>query len=148
MVYQQTSAPESGKALVRRVIEQVWNEGDSEALEASVQPGFLRHHERNRDADLHGVDAFRDWVMAVRRALPDLRLSVEQILCENDKVMVHLQGAGTHRGTLGGMTATGTPLVFTSTAILRIADGRVAEAWVITDTLGILQQLGVVGRPG
>jgi predicted ester cyclase len=140
---------EDNKALVRRVVEEIGNGGKMELLGELVLPGFIRHHERNRDADLHGADAFRDWILAVRGALPDLRLSIEQMLGEDDRVMVHLRGTGTHRGgTLKGVAATGTPLAFTATAILRVAGGRLAEAWVIADTLGILQQLGAVRRLG
>lgn len=142
------SLVEANKALVRRVVEEIGNNGRMALLDELVLPGFVRHHERNRDADLHGADAFGGWVLAARAALPDLKLSIERILAENDKVMVHLRGTGTHRGTLKGVAATGIPLAFTATAIVRIAGGRLAEAWVIADTLGILQQLGAVRRPG
>lgn len=142
------SLVEANKALVRRLVEEIGNNGKMELLGELVLPGFIRHHERNRDADLHGADAFRGWVLAVRGALPDLKLSIERIMAENDRVMVHLRGTGTHRGTLKGVAATGIPLAFTATAILRLAGGRLAEAWVIADTLGILQQLGAVRRLG
>lgn len=143
-----SSLVEDNKTLVRHLIEHVWNNGDMEFLGRLVLPGFIRHHERNRDADLHGVDAFRNWVHAVREALPDLHLLIEQILGENDKVMLFLRGSGTYAGTLKGVATAGARLTFTATAIVRIAGGRLAEAWVIADTLGILQQLGAVSRPG
>jgi len=143
-----SSLVEDNKALVRRVIEQVWNNGEMELLGELVLSGFIRHHERNRDADMHGLDAFRAWVLAVRAVLPDLRLSIEHILGENDKVMLYLRGAGTHGGTFKGVAAMGAQITFTTTAIVRVAGGRLAEAWVIADTLGILQQLGAVRRPG
>lgn len=142
------SLGEGNKALVQRAIGEIWNDGNVEAVGELVRPDFVRHHERNRDADLHGTDALRGWVLAVREALPDLRFSIEQIVGEDDKVMVHVEGAGTHRGTLKGVAPTGARLTFTATAIVRVAGGRLAEAWVIADTLGILQRLGAVRQLG
>jgi predicted ester cyclase len=143
-----SSLVEGNKALVRRVIEQVWNNGDMTPLGELMQPGFIHHHERNRDADLHGIEALRSRVLALRKAVPDLRLAIDRIFGENDKVMVHLRGTGTYAGPSRDVATTGTPLTFTATGIVRVADGRLAEAWVITDTLGILQQLGAVQRFG
>jgi predicted ester cyclase len=140
---------ESNKALVRRLVDHVGNDGTVELLDDLVSPGFVHHHERNRDADMHGVEVLRDWNLAVRGTLPDLHLTILQILGENDRVMFHLGGTGTYgKAPGGGGTLAGVKLTFTATAVVRVADGRLAEAWVIADTLGILEQLGIVRRPG
>jgi steroid delta-isomerase-like uncharacterized protein len=137
---------EKNKAVVLCCIEELWNCGDLGRIDELVDPSFIRHHERNQDGDFHGRDGFRAWLCSVREALPDMHLEIVRMFGENDRVMVHLRGHGTHRGALKGVIANGTALTFTATSLLRIADGKVAECWVIADTLGLLQQVGAVAR--
>ena len=137
---------DSNKSVVLRCIEELWNGGQVEFIDELVHPNLIRHHERDQDADLRGRNGIRTWLETVRAALPDIKLEVEQSFGENDRVMVHVRGHGTHRGTLKGIPATGTTVTFTATSLLRIADGMIAECWFIADTLGILRQLGAVPR--
>ena len=51
-------------------------------------------------------------------------------------------GAGTHGGEFLGVAATGRRVEFTSTAVLRVRDGLIAEAWDEMDSGAILAQLG------
>ncbi len=136
------------KDLVRRGIDSLWNEADAAQVESFIHESFLRHHERDQDADLRGRDGFRAWLAAAQAAVPGMHLDIVQMFGEDDRVMVHLSGQGTHAGPLMGVAATGTPLTWTATAIVRIADGLVAECWCIADTLGLLQQIGAVRRLG
>ena len=141
-----SSVVEESKALISRFIEEIWNQGNVDGLDKFVVPTLVCHHPRNRDADLLGIESFRQWTLEVRRAFPDIRLSVEQIFGEGDKIVIHLRGAETYAGTSPGVTASGKLVNFTVTGIARLASGRLAEAWIIADDLGILQQLGVVRR--
>lgn len=136
------------KDLVRRCVEQVWNGGRAELIPNLVHPSFRRHHERDPDRDVYGQEGFSAWVDGVRTALPDLSLAILLLFAENDRVMWHLRGTATHRGELGGVPATGTMLNFTVTGVARIAEGKIAECWMIPDTLGIGQQLGVIPSLG
>jgi predicted SnoaL-like aldol condensation-catalyzing enzyme len=133
-------ALERNKDLVRRTIDVLWNEGQVERAGEFLHPAVRRHHERNPDADLHGPDAVRAALADLRGRVPDSRLEVVRLFAEGDRVMVYLSGEGTDTG--------GTVLTFTVTAIVRIADGLIAEIWLIADTLGLLQQLGAVRRFG
>ena len=81
-----------------------------------------------------------------RQAFPDLRLTIEQIFGEADRVMAYVRGRATHNGEFIGIPATGSAIEWTATALIRVADSKIAECWVIADTLGILQQLGVIQR--
>jgi len=132
------------KELVRRCVEEVWNGSRTEVIAEIMHPSFRRHHERNPDFDSYGQDGCEAWVKAARAALPDLHLAVELLFAEDDRVMLHLLGTGTHRGDLYGLPASGTPLRFTVTAVVRLAEGKIAECWAIPDELGIRQQLGAV----
>jgi predicted SnoaL-like aldol condensation-catalyzing enzyme len=131
---------ERNKELVRRCIEVLWNEGKVERAGEFLHSAVRRHHDRNPDGDLYGVDAVRESLAGLRARVPDSRLDVVRLFAEGDRVMVYLSGGGTDAG--------GTALSFTVTAIVRIADGLIAEIWLIADTLGLLQQLGAVRRFG
>lgn len=139
---------EENKNIVRRCIEQLWNEGKTELIAELIHPNFIRHHERNRDDDIHGLEGFRAWFTQTRQSLSNLQLTIEKIFAENDRVMTHLQGRGIHKGDLKGMTAADTELTWTTTALFRIADGKITECWLISDTLGVLQRLGVIAAIG
>ncbi len=140
-------ALERNKDLVRRTVEVLWNEGALDRAGEFFHPAVRRHHERNPDADLHGLDAVRAALAALRGRVPDSRLEVVRLFAEGDRVMVYLAGQGTPGGA-GADPAAVTALTFTVTAIVRIADGLIAEIWLIADTLGLLQQLGTVRRFG
>lgn len=133
-------ALEPNKDLVRRAVEVLWNEGALERAGEFLHAAVRRHHERNPDADVHGLDAVRAALAGLRGRAPDSRLEVVRLFAEADRVMVYLSGQGTDAG--------GTVLGFTVTAIVRIADGLIAEIWLIADTLGLLQQSGAVRRFG
>jgi predicted ester cyclase len=133
-------ALERNKDLVRRSIDVLWNEGKVERAGEFLHASVRRHHERNPDADLHGLDAALAALAELRAQAPDSRLEVVRLFAEADRVMVYLSGEGTD--------ASGTVLRFSVTAIVRIADALIAEIWLIADTLGLLQQSGAVRRFG
>jgi predicted ester cyclase len=86
-------------------------------------------------------------VGALRAALPDLQVTVEDLLAEGDKVALRLRGRGTHRGPFAGVAPTGRPVALTSMELLRLAGGKLVEHWDEFDTLGVLQQLGAIPAP-
>ena len=135
---------EANKWVVERCVADVWNNGKMDVVAELVHPNFIRHHERNQDEDLHGLDGFRQWVSRTRQALPDLRFTVEQMLAEADRVMAYVRGRATHTGALQGGSATETEIEWTVTTLVRLADGKIVECWAIADTLGILQRLGQI----
>jgi steroid delta-isomerase-like uncharacterized protein len=81
------------------------------------------------------------------QAFPDLTLTVEDIIAEGDKVVVKFMGRGTHQGDLGGIPATGVKTEASGIEIYHFKDGRIVEVWEISDTLGIMQQLGMELKP-
>lgn len=123
------------KALVAGCIDIVLNQGKLVRAAEFFHANIRRHHERNPDADLHGLEAVRDRLADLRRVEPDSQVEIVRMFGERDRVMVHLRSRGGTRP-------------WTATALARIADGRIAEIWLIADTLGLLQQQGVVRRFG
>lgn len=137
---------DQNKSVVRRCFEDVWSNGNLDAVADLVHPNFIRHHERNQDQDLHGIEGFRRWVVQTRDALSGLRFTVELVFAEGDRVMAHARARATHAGELEGVAATGAEVDYTVTTLVRLADGKIVECWVIADEFGVLQQLGAAPR--
>jgi len=81
-------------------------------------------------------------------AFPDLHFTVEDFIAEGDKVVARLTVRGTQQGIFMGIPPTGKHATVTAIDINRMAGGKSVEHWLNMDTLGLLQQLGVIPAPG
>lgn len=79
-----------------------------------------------------------------RSAFPDLHITVEDMIQENDKVVTRFVIQRTHRGELMGIHASGKKFKMSGISIIRFVRGKGIEEWIEEDTLGLLRQLGVV----
>lgn len=134
---------ESNKALARRLMEEAFNAGNMNVVDELVAAGYVNHDAAAPETTV-GPEAAKASVAGYRAAFPDLRITVEDQIADDDRVATRWSATGTHRGELMGMTPTGKQSTVTGITIDRIVDGRIAESWTNWDTLGMLQQLGVV----
>lgn len=135
---------EANKAIVRRAYD-FWNTGDASAIDQLFAPDLVMHL-RGR-SDVAGLDAYWRYLTAFRDAFPDQRWTLEDEIAEGDKVAVLWTLRGTHRGELMGIPPTGKGVTVTGMSVFRIAGGKLAENWVQSDVLGLLQQLGAIPAP-
>jgi predicted ester cyclase len=77
-------------------------------------------------------------------AFPDLHVSIDKMVTENDHVVVFLNWNGTHKGEFQGMPATNNPITIKTAHIFEIEDGMIAEQWETSDTLDLLAKTGVI----
>jgi steroid delta-isomerase-like uncharacterized protein len=131
------------KAIARRLLEEAFNSGNLDVVDELISPEFV-NHDAARPEPAVGIEAAKASIRGYRDAFPDLRLTIEQQLAEGEYVTTRWTGRGTHQGDLMGMSATGKQATVTGITIDRIVDGRFVESWTNWDTLGLLQQLGVV----
>jgi steroid delta-isomerase-like uncharacterized protein len=134
---------ESNKALSRRLLEEAFNAGNVDVVDELVSPDFVNHDAALPEAMI-GPDAAKGSITAYRTAFPDLRLTIEEQIAADTGVATRWSAKGTHQGELMGIPATGKQATVTGITIDRIVDDRIAESWTNWDTLGLLQQLGVV----
>jgi steroid delta-isomerase-like uncharacterized protein len=95
-----------------------------------------------------GAEGVREVVNMFRSAMPDLKVVIEDMIAEGDKVVVRYTLEGTHEGELFGVAPTGRRLSIKSIAVERVSEGKLREHWRITDSLDMMQQLGVVPESG
>jgi steroid delta-isomerase-like uncharacterized protein len=133
------------KELSRRFTE-LFSTGD-EALADEILSPDLVFHGTAGDGELRGIDAMKRLVAGYRRAFPDAHSTVEDQIAEDDKVVTRWRARGSHRGQLGPIAVTNREFAMDGITIERIADGRIAEAWVVRDELGLLGHLGALPEP-
>jgi steroid delta-isomerase-like uncharacterized protein len=134
------------KALIRRLFEEVWNQGNLTVIDELFAPSYVRYDPAAPEAK--GLAGFKQLVVMLRTAFPDLHFTVEEVIAEGDKVMSRALLRGTHRGEYLGIAPTGKPVAVMGMVVVRIAQGKFQEGWLMMDNLGLLQQLGVVPPVG
>ena len=125
---------EANKDLIRRQLEEVWNQHDAGKLanywgEETLAKITQTHQEMSK-------------------AFPDMHFTINDLIAEGDKVVLHATISGTHTGALQSLPPTEKNIQFEAMRIYRIAEGKVVETHVIADILGLLQQLGVAPGSG
>lgn len=137
---------EAHKQLVREFVAAI-NAQDWRRFDELVAPGFVRHSSTFGQSQITNRDRFRDYLIAEFRTFPDATESINFLVAEADKVVVHSHCHATQQGPIGSLLATGRILSADFISIYRIADGRIVEAWVEWDALNGLIQLGHLTPP-
>jgi steroid delta-isomerase-like uncharacterized protein len=78
---------------------------------------------------------------------PDMHWAVSEQIAEGDKVVTRFTWTGTHRDTFLGIPATGKRVEVKGVVIDRLEAGKMADSRILMDTLGLMQQLGVIPAP-
>jgi len=137
---------EDNKALDRRGFEEVWNKGNLAVIDELNDENVVTHNPPG--PPMQGTEAFKQFVQMYRSAFPDAQMTIEDQIAEGDKVVTRWTARGTHKGELMGIPATGKQVTVTGITFSRWANGKAVESWSNFDTLGMLQQLGVVPSMG
>jgi steroid delta-isomerase-like uncharacterized protein len=140
---------EENEALVRRYFEEIWNEGNLELIDELFTTNFVRHGPVGTEGgEVRGLEGFKDLVSSYRSGLPDLRIPIEDLIAEGDRVVTRWTAYGTHQGELLGNAPTGNQATVTGILVDRVSGGKIEEEWVAYDTLHFLRQIGAGTVPG
>ncbi len=133
---------EMNKTVVRRYIEEVINTGDVDNLAAFISPDYVELYQNT----VHpiGLEGAKEHVFGVRRAFPDLHVTVEQQIGEGNWVVTRITARGTHQGEWLGMAPTGRLLEFTSVNIDKVIDGRIVEHGGAANLFAPLLEAGAI----
>lgn len=134
-----------GKELVRRIFDEVINQGNLDAIDEFMTEDYVDHGPMG---DVPGREAFKEVVSRFRAAVPDLRCEVEQLIQEGDTLGWVVHTTGTHSGDQLGFPATNKSFETLSANIGRMRDGRAAEHWAEQGMFPMLMQLGVLPPMG
>jgi steroid delta-isomerase-like uncharacterized protein len=135
------------KALERRFFEE-WNKGKAAAMKVideTCTTNMVWHDVTGQD--IRGLKDFKQSMSEFYDAFPDNHFTIDDMIAEGDKVVERYKITGTHKGEFMGIPPTNKKITLWAIEIDRFAGGKFVEGWISFDTLGMMQQLGVVPTP-
>lgn len=136
---------EQNKSIVRRWVDEGWNQGKLSVIDQLYAPDFTQHEPPPEM--VKSSEALKQYVSTYLNAFPDLHFTIDDLVAEGDKVVWRFTSKGTHQGNFMGLPPTGKTSIVTGMVLFRLENSRIVEAYVNIDTLGLLQQLGIIPMP-
>lgn len=134
---------EENKQLIRRWFDEVWNNGRDEVIEELFDENGIAHGLGDDPAHpIKGPSGYRPFYATFRQAFPNIMVVVEDVISEGDKVVARCSVRAKHEGEFLGRAATQAPVEFTGITIVRIANGKIVEAWNNFDFMTMYRQVG------
>ena len=137
---------EENKAIMRRYFS-VFEQGNIDLLDELLAPDYVNHTPATPDLPT-GPEGVKGVVSMFRSGMPDLKVLIEDMIAEGDKVATRYTLEGTHEGELFGVPPTGQRLSIKSFTVEQVSDGKIRDHWRVSDNLDMMQQLGIFPPPG
>jgi len=137
----------SPEGVVRRFVDELWNLRRLEVTDEIIAADCVTHQLKSglpQTGERRGPAEIRAHIREWLDAFPDMQYRIEQMFVSGDRVISELVVEGTHRGEWLGLPPTGRHVAIRLMTIHRIANGKIAEDWVILESAGFLGQLGLV----
>jgi predicted ester cyclase len=128
----------------RTVIEQGFGGGNLDALDDCFADVFVEHQYGMPST----LDGLKQAIAGLRRAVPDLVHTIDEMIVHGDKVWARMTARGTHLGPLMGAAASGKSFSITVLDVCRFEGGRIVEHWGVPDRFALLHQLGLLPPAG
>lgn len=141
-----TTKEEENKEIANECQVGLVNTGDLVLVDEHIADDWVGHF--SGVPEPIGPEGLKDFVSTLRTAFPDIEQTVEDQIAQGDKVASRGRFTGTHEGEFMGIEPTGQEVDVQQFGIARFEDGEIVETWSLTDTMGLMQQLGVIEPPG
>lgn len=144
---QSNAGMEKLKTTIRSAwVDEAWNKGNLSALDELFASDYVYHN--IPFPDMNGLDAYKQFITNNRTGYPDIKITLEDVIVEGDKVVTW----GTYQGTQQGLSptmgiTTGKPVNFRWCTVSHMANGKFVESWAYVDYLGLRQQIGYLMLP-
>jgi len=142
-------ANDSNASIIRRFVDELWNRRNLEVADEIFADNCVTHQLQSGSPPTSAPrdpETIKQHVREWLQAFPDLTFGVEQMVVAEDRVASHITMQGTHIGTWMGVAPTGRRISIQMMTIHRIEAGKIVEDWVLVDSLGLFQQLGLVAE--
>jgi predicted ester cyclase len=145
-----TSEPSRGKslsdtekrALIRRGYQEFVDKGNASAADTLLTANYAGHF--SGVPVINGREAFKQFISMYANALSNRHATLDDILVDGDYAACRVTLTGKHSGSLFGVAPSGKEVIVKSLAIFRFAGEQLAEQWVNTDDIGMMQQIGAM----
>jgi len=130
-------------AFIRRWFDEVWNKKNLAAVDEMTSPNVIGHGQAEHGTDI-GLVEFKSFARQLHAAFPDMRVTIDYVVEQDDKVVARWTTTMTHKSEFLGIAPTEKKVVFTGTTTQKISAGKIVEGWDNWDQLALLVQLGAV----
>ena len=138
----QEAAEMANKALVKRWLEELWNQGDYRVANQLLAAEFQRHSE---GYPASGPDAYVAIIKSCHDGFPDSKIvQVDELIADGNRVFVRWRWTGTHRAEFRGIGASGKTIDVLGEDVILIQDGKITDIWPLFDPLRLMLQIGAV----
>jgi len=127
------------KAKFQLLYDEILNKGNLDAFDELCAPNFVKH--AIPPSPDYGIEGSKQSVLMLRKAFPDIKYTVEDMIEDGDKLVARWSAKGTHKGEFMGIPPTGKQVFFSGIEIIRVEDGKAVEEWEELDRAGLMQQL-------
>ncbi|MEJ2247795.1 MAG: ester cyclase [Acidobacteriota bacterium] len=137
------------KILVRRYYEEVGNTGNIDRIEEFISEDYTEVF--NGIKHQVGIEGAKAHIIGVRQTYPDLHITIERQIAEDEWVVSCITARGTHLGTWLGMKPTGKKVTITGVNVDRVVEGLIVEHGGAANMLEALLEIGtikVIGSEG
>jgi steroid delta-isomerase-like uncharacterized protein len=132
----------SPKEVIRRFYKEFWNERKPEVVDELISPSHALTSPHISGPTV-GPAAYKKQLAVFVGAFPDLRFTIEETICEHDKIAAYWTLTGTHKGVFLGIPPTNKPISITGITIHQVADGKILDSHAMWDAISLFQQFGV-----
>ncbi len=130
-------------AVPLRMAREVISGGNLDVADELLDADFVDHDALPGTSP--GVQGFKETVQLLRTGFPDLTVTPQHYIVEDDIVVEHTESRGTHDGPFFGLPPTHAPVTITAIVMARLTpEAKMVERWGVFNLLEIMQQLGIV----
>lgn len=137
---------ENPESIIRRLFARV-DAGDDDFVDEFYDPDYDDHTPSTVRGLAPGREGVRQAFATFRRAFPDVRHVIKEVICDGDRVGVRLWAEGTHQGEILGIQPSGRRLSQDAIAIYRLKEGRIVERWSVSSS-DLLEELRRIASRG
>ena len=135
--------PKENKIIIRRLYEEVWNQRKLGVVDELLSASHALNDPNNPGSQV-GPALYKQRVVELTTALPDLCFTIEDTVAEGEKFVACWTFSGTHQGEYRGIPATGKKISVEGITIHHIKNGKILDSYTRWDALGLMRQLGGV----
>lgn len=139
-------ATNQNQTLVRRFFDEMCNQRKLDIAEELFSSNHAYHDPQAPTGP--GPEGVKQVISAYQTAFPDAHWHVDETIVADNIIITRWRGTGTHKKELNGIPPTGKSVEVQGVWIHRIKNDKIVESRNVWDTLGMLQQLGIVPRIG
>ena len=138
---------ELNELVARRIGEELFNQGNLSVADELIAPDAVDH---NEPPGTNCREHFKRVATMLRSAFPDLHMSIEDLIAEEEKIAMRITVSGTHTGSgaFAGLPPSGKRFQIQQMRFARFANGQMTESWAVIDMFAWMQQLGAIPARG